>query len=348
MALRCRLVAGIVACGWLVAVLMSGLAAAQPAKVKVGMNLNAADLPYFIAQDMGLFASEGLDVELIRFRSATEMIAPLGTGQLDVGGGGVTAALYNAVARGVTLKIVADKASVRGDYSPLMIMVRKDLLDSGAIKGIADLKGRKFGNISPGATGEHLIHKLMQKAGLGMGDVEQIYMPPPQLNTAMQNKAIDATLMTEPFTTVLMRRGAASILVPCKDVYPGMQVAAVFYGKSLIERPDVAQKFMNAYIRASRVYNDALRDGKVAGPGAEAVIATLAKWTEQTDLALLRDVAPHGLNPDGRLIMESVIDDFAFFKQRMLIEGNVTVEGVVDNGYAERSVREIGAYKPPT
>ncbi len=321
-------------------------AAAQQAKVKVGMNLNAADLPYFIAQDMGLFAQEKLDVELIRFRSATEMIAPLGTGQLDVGGGGVTAALYNAVGRGVSLKIVADKASVRGDYSPLMILVRKDLIDSGTVKGIADLKGRRFGNISPGAGGEHLVHKLMQKAGLGMSDVEQIYMPPPQLNTALQNKAIDATLMTEPFTTVLTRRGIAQILVPCKEVYPGMQVAAIFYGKSMIERPNVAQRFMNAYIRASRIYNDALVDGKVGGPKGEEIIQILAKWTEQKDIQLLRDVAPHGLNPDGGLLMESIGSDFAFFKGRKLIEGNVTVEQVVDNGYVSRALEALGPYKP--
>jgi NitT/TauT family transport system substrate-binding protein len=227
-----------------------------------------------------------------------------------------------------------------------MILVRKELIDNGTVKGIADLKGRKFGNISPGATGEHLIHKLMQKAGLGMGDVEQIYMPPPQLNTAFQNKVIDASLMTEPFTTLLTRRGMAHILVPCKDVYPGMQVAAIFYGKAMIERPEVAQKFMNAYILGSRIYNDALVGGKIGGPKGEEIIKILSKWTEQKDLQLLRDVAPHGLNPDGRLIMESVVDDFAFFKGRKLIEGNVTVEAVVDNGYAERAVKALGPYKP--
>ena len=49
-------------------------ALAQAAKVKVGINYNAADLPYFIAQEMGLFKDEGLDVELINFKSTTEMM----------------------------------------------------------------------------------------------------------------------------------------------------------------------------------------------------------------------------------------------------------------------------------
>jgi hypothetical protein len=39
------------------------------------------------------------------------MVAPLGSGELDVGGGTVSAGLYNAVARGINLKVVADQAS---------------------------------------------------------------------------------------------------------------------------------------------------------------------------------------------------------------------------------------------
>jgi NitT/TauT family transport system substrate-binding protein len=41
------------------------------------------------------------------------MIAPLGTGELDVGGGTVSAGFYNAVGRGIGMKIVADQASIK-------------------------------------------------------------------------------------------------------------------------------------------------------------------------------------------------------------------------------------------
>ena len=59
-----------------IAAMTAAPALAQAAKVKVGINYNAADLPYFIAQEMGLFKDEGLDVELINFKSTTEMMAP--------------------------------------------------------------------------------------------------------------------------------------------------------------------------------------------------------------------------------------------------------------------------------
>ena len=317
---------------------LAGPARAQARKVRVGMNQNAADLPYFIALEMGHFRDEGLDVELINFKSTTEMMAPLGTGGIDVGGGGATAALYNAVGRGLKLRLVADKASaITPEYSPLM--------DSGAVKSVADLKGRKFGNISPGGSGDSLTNELMKQAGLGFRDIEPVYLPPPQLAAAFENGAIDASIMTEPFSSVLVKRGVAKLWARCGDVYPGMQVAAIYYGKSFLEDAPVGQRFMNAYIRASRVYNDALADGKFAGAKGEAIIAILAKYTEQTNLQLIRDATPHGLNPDGAVLTPSLVKDFNFFRERGLIEARVEPGDVIDNSFAEKAAKALGPYR---
>ena len=80
---------------------------------------------------MGFFSDEGLEISILGFNSAAQMIAPLGTGELDVGGGTVSAGLYNAVARGINLKIVADQASMKPGYGYSSLMVRRDLVDGG-------------------------------------------------------------------------------------------------------------------------------------------------------------------------------------------------------------------------
>ena len=69
----------------------------------------STDGPIYIAQERGYFREQGLDVELRRFASTADQIAALGTGQLAVGVGGVNAALFNAVAGDVPIRIVADK-----------------------------------------------------------------------------------------------------------------------------------------------------------------------------------------------------------------------------------------------
>src|SRR5437868_3372150 len=100
---------------------------AQLAEVSVGTASSISDGPIYIAENKGYFREEGLNVKTVEFTSATYMVAPLGAGQLDVGGGAPSAGLYNAVARGIKLKIVADKASSQPGYGVNQILVRKDL-----------------------------------------------------------------------------------------------------------------------------------------------------------------------------------------------------------------------------
>jgi len=94
------------------------------------------------------------------------MIAPLGTGELDVGGGTVSAGFYNAVGRGILMKIVADQASIKPGYGYSSLMVRKDLVDSGRYKSFADLKGMKVAIGAPGTGTASALNEALKKGGL--------------------------------------------------------------------------------------------------------------------------------------------------------------------------------------
>ena len=67
---------------------MSGLPAraAEPIPVRVGLAQTSSDVGFFIADKKGYFKQEGLAVTFTPFDLAAKMIAPLGAGQLDVGG----------------------------------------------------------------------------------------------------------------------------------------------------------------------------------------------------------------------------------------------------------------------
>src|SRR4051794_36296791 len=79
-----------------------------PLSVRFGdlrINSNAGT---YLATERGYFAEAGITVELEPFATGGEMIAPLANNQLDAGFGGIAAGLYNAFARGVAMKMVAD------------------------------------------------------------------------------------------------------------------------------------------------------------------------------------------------------------------------------------------------
>ena len=123
--------------------LTAGVAAdAAPAEtVRVGIIGASSDAPFFIADVKGYFGAEGLALELMSFDSGAKMVAPLGTGDLDAGGGAVSVGLYNAVKRGVGLKVVADKVHYGPGYGFASLLVRKELVESGKFRSYADLKG---------------------------------------------------------------------------------------------------------------------------------------------------------------------------------------------------------------
>src|SRR6202158_500866 len=109
--------------------------------------------------------------------------------------------------------------------------------------------------------------------------------------------------MTNERTITLAVEKGVSVKIAGNDtIYPQQQTAIVLYSEKFAKtRPDIARKFMRAYIRAVRDYNDALVDVKLAGPNADEIIATLTSYTAIKDPALVRQITPSAIDPDGRI-----------------------------------------------
>jgi NitT/TauT family transport system substrate-binding protein len=329
------------------AVLLAAFAAiVAAAPVRVGTTSSSSDAPLFIADKKGYFRQEGLQVEFTPFDSAARMIAPLGTGQLEVGAGSPAAGFFNAVARNVNIKIVADKGSMPPGYGYLVILVRKDLVDGGRYKSYADLKGMKVALPAPGTTTDGTLNEALKRGGLKWGDVEVTHMGFPQHVVAFQNKAIDASVTTEPSATRAVQMGVAVRVGGGDEVFPNQQVATILYSADFIkQRPDDARRFMRAYLKAARDYNDALRDGRLAGPNADEIIAILTETTIIKDPGVYKAITSNGVNPDGRINEDSLRKDLQFFRERGLIEGNIGVDQVVDNSFVEWALKDLGPYR---
>jgi NitT/TauT family transport system substrate-binding protein len=323
------------------------VAAGAAAPIRVGTTSSSSDAPLFIAEKKGYFKQEGLEVEFTPFDSAAKMIAPLGTGQLEVGAGSPAAGFFNAAARKLDIKIVADKGSMPPGYGYLAILVRKDLVDSGKYKGYGDFKGFKVALPAQGTTTDGTLNEALKRGGLKWSDVEVTYLGFPQHVVAFQNKAIDAAVTTEPSATRAEQLGLAVRVGGGDQVFPNQQVATILYSGTFIkDRSDDARKFMRAYLKAARDYNDALKDGKLAGANADEIIGILTQTTTIKDAKVYRAITPNGVNPDGRINEESLRRDLQFFRDRGLIEGNVTVDEVIDNRFVDAALKDLGPYKP--
>ncbi len=325
--------------------LLPAARAADPVEVRVGTNNVVSDAPFFIANRKGFFAEQGIKVSFVTFDAGPKMIAPLGTGQLDVAAGALSAGLFNAAARGINIKAVVDKGSTPSAYDYVPILVRKALVDSGKIKSFKDLKGLKVAEAGKGGSQASKLNEALKSAGLAYKDVQHEYLAYPQHVTALQNGAVDAAITTEPSATQAVERGYA-VRLPMDKVYPDQAVAALFYsGQFIAKSPDVARRFMLAYLKGARMYNDALKDGKFAGPAAEEVIKILVQDSNVKDVALYRKMTPAGIHPDGHINEASLRKDLQFYREQGYLEGTVTVEQVLDTSFVNAALKELGPYR---
>ena len=319
---------------------------AAPIVIRVGTASVSSDVGFFIADKKGYFKQEGLAVTFTSFNSAAKMIAPLGAGQLDVGGGTVAAGLYNAVARDISVKVVADKGSIQPGYGFSALMVRKDLVDSGRYKSFKDLKGMTVAVGASGTGTASALNEALKKGGLKYSDVNVVDLGFPQHVTAFSNKAIDASMTNEPTVSLSVKRGVAVRVAGNDIIYPGQQTAVVLYsGVFIKEQPEAARKFMRAYLKGVRDYNDALKDGRIAGKNAEEVIAILTEYTAIKDADIYRAIIANACNPDGQVNADSLRKDFAFFTEQGLIKGPVAFQDIFDNSFIEAALRDLGPYK---
>jgi NitT/TauT family transport system substrate-binding protein len=340
MRVKGKIVFALVVCAGL---MPAGMAAAQA--ITVGATSSTSDAPIYIADRKGYFRDEGLEVKVVNFRSAADMVAPLGAGQIEAGAGSASAGLYNAVARGIRIKIVADKASSPPGYGGTKILVRKDHVESGRYRELKDLKGMKFAMNAPGVSNTSTLNTLLKSVGLKYSDVETIDMPLPDHVAALKNKSVDASASVEPGPALAMRNGDAVLIKSDDEILPNHQIAVLLYSEEFAAKRSAARQFMRAYIRAVRFYNGALANGRLDGPNADEVIGILSEATPIKSREIYKLITPTGMNPDGRVNKASLAYDLAFYIEQGLVKGAVNLDDAVDDSFVEAAVSALGPYR---
>ncbi|MDB5606921.1 MAG: transporter substrate-binding protein [Bradyrhizobium sp.] len=325
--------------------LMSASYAQAMDNVQLGIPGSVSDGAFYASIYKDYFKQQNLNIICTSFQNGSQMVAPLGAGQVDAASGATSAGLYNAIARGIDIKIVADKSSNMPGYCYMPLLVRKDYVESGRFKTFSDLKGFRVAEAGKGGAPGSTLNEALKAGGLRYDDVSHVYnMPYPDMAVALQNRAVDAAIVIEPSATRALMLGVA-VRYPSDMFYPSQNVSPLLYsGKFIKERPDVARRFMIAYLQGVRFYNGACKNGRLAGPNADELIEMLIKETNVKDPAIYRAVSPNGVDPDGRLNLESLNKDLAFYKELKLVPDSIAVADAVDTSFVEAALTVLGPH----
>jgi NitT/TauT family transport system substrate-binding protein len=314
-------------------------------KVSVGIVNTASDAVFFVADRLGYFRDAGIEVTLTPFQSTPMTVAPLGVGQLDVAGGSPSGGLYNGFARGINIRMVANKSSCPPKFGSSPLVVRTHLVKNGTYKAPRDLKGMKLAEPGPGGVTSAELAKLLVKNGLSYGDVTHVYMGFPDQVVALSNGAIDASLLDEPSASLAVERGVGVRVAGNDTWYPYQDHGELLYGPSMIARRDVAMRFMVAYLRAARFYMGGIADGKLRGPNASRIIDILTESTPIKSRTLYSNMVSQAIDPNGKINVDSLSDDLAFYKAAGFCSADVKVAQTIDLDYQAAALKQLGTVK---
>src|SRR5579885_3609468 len=227
----------------------------------------------------------------------------------------------------------------------LALVVRKDVWDSGAIRGPQDLLGRTIYVQAGVGSGPHLVaSRWLMRNGIDPRRLDWSPMNYPEVYAAMQNQGIEVGFSTEPLVTTGIERGVHQILATQEEMYPTTsRLYAVF--STGIDRvgPQVGERFMVAYLRAARAYINAFE----YGVDEDAIIDILTQETPLKDAATYRKIKYSWVDPNGVVSRATLESDAQLFEDLGLINGSVDLSGVFNDKYRDFAVQYLGEYRPP-
>ena len=236
-----------------------------PVTVKVGMFPYSSFLPFYIAQEEGYYAEQGIIVEFVPFTSLVDMYAALAQGQLDIGGGTADISTLNIIAQDTGVKFVADKGYIDPagcTYSAWV--VRNDILATGQMDNLANLAGMKT-TFTKASAFEYALDLLLKPVTLTSADLNVTDVPAPTRLEGLNNQSFDIAQMGEPWVTRAVNAGNSSIWKSFNSYMPDFQFGVLLYGPTITrQNPEVGNRFMVAYLKAVRQYNEGKTDRNVA------------------------------------------------------------------------------------
>ena len=256
-------------------------------------------LPLTIAEQLGYFKAEGLEVEISDFAGGSRALQAVVGGSADVVSG--------AYEHTINLQSKGQK------FQAFVLQGRAPQISMGIspktmphYKTVADLKGKKIGVSAPGSSTNMVANLILSRAGLKPGDVSFIGVGTAAgALTAFRTGQIDAMSNTDPVMTMLEQRGEIRIIADTRtlkgtvDVFGGLMPAACLYAplEFIQKNPNTVQALTNAMVHS-------LKWLQTAGPSD--IIKTVPEAYLLGDRALylaafnkVREaISPDGIIPD--------------------------------------------------
>ncbi|HWG07036.1 MAG TPA: ABC transporter substrate-binding protein [Beijerinckiaceae bacterium] len=231
---------------------LSGTRAAFAAdRVRVGKAITSS-FPFAgleLAQQQGLWASEGIEAEISAFAGDGRLQQALAAGALDFGFGGGPGMGY--ATKGVPARAIAAIA-----YEPRNMSIV--VTDNSPVKKIGDLKGMKIGVTTAGSLTDWLARRLAESQGWGADGVQVVPLGDMRSRlAAMRAGDLQASVNSIEESLQLQDQGGGKMLTTFGDAIPDFLTHVIFASDAVIQKnPDLVRRFLRAWYKTAAFMRD--------------------------------------------------------------------------------------------
>jgi len=223
-----------------------------PVQIKAGISdpVNTV-LAWYVARAAGLYAAQGLNVDIINMNGGSKGAAELQAGRIDVMHVGLSSVVKVNQAGG-DLRAIASLSNV----------IRFTFFSAPGVKTAADLKGGVVGVSTFGSETDSTVTLALQKLGLTRGDVViKEYGGGMKRLAAVKSGEIKATAVNEPLSSLAREQGVNVLVDLVPDQIPWLFTGIVVRHDDISARRDLLTRFLKASIEGNYI---ALTDEKRA------------------------------------------------------------------------------------
>jgi ABC-type nitrate/sulfonate/bicarbonate transport system substrate-binding protein len=322
-------------------------AAQQPVRIAQGF-ASLSFLPVWAARALNTFAAEGLTATVVVSPGGDPAaLAALDSGDVDLAAVG-TETVLRAAAKGQPFEIVYSLMS----KVTLEVVVAPSFLEKTGVKPgdplekrIAALKGATIGVAAIGGTQETAARWLAAKGGLDpKADIKVAQVGNPvALQAALENKRIDAFILSPPEGYLATKSGTGTILISLGDDFPLLanQPYLVLVAKKPID--DKASDLIVRTLRAMQSASAALvRD---PGPGAAAIQKQFFGKADPDAIVAAIKAIKSGVAGGGKLDVQSFHNQLEFSREVGTVFGKdfdsaASQNDLWTNSFVERAGRK--------
>lgn len=303
-------------------------AKAGPARVRIVLGFSAWPgwFPWEVAKEEGLFAKNGLDVQLKYYDNYTDSLNALASGVLDANSQTLNDTL-TSIAGGAQQSIVL----VNDDSTGNNKIIARD-----GIVSITDLRGKKIA-IELGTVDHYLLLLALQQSGLSEKDVHIEAMPTDAGAAAFASGQVDAVGAFAPYTSKALQRPGSRAIVTSAE-FPGAIPDHLVVKRSLItDHPDEVQALVDTWfdtLRWIKGHKDAATE-IMAKQGA-VTISDYRSYDAGTTILTLQqnlDAFTPGTTSDHLNFQASQVADFMVAAG--LVQNRPSLDGLFDNQFVK-------------